>query len=78
MLLDLSLKSLVDLNTLFVTIVVPLVILDLIALSFKLLVLDLILLIFVGPFMHYGKDKISVINNKETEGNMPSVIVPNG
>ena len=37
MLLDPSLKSLVDLNLLFVTIVVPLVILDLIALSFKLL-----------------------------------------
>ena len=35
--LDPSLKSLVDLNPLFVTIVVPLVILDLIALSFKLL-----------------------------------------
>ena len=37
MLLDLFPKGLVDLNTLFVTIVVPLVILDLIALSFKLL-----------------------------------------
>ena len=37
MLLDPSLKIRVDLNTLFVTIVVPLVILDLIALSFKLL-----------------------------------------
>ena len=37
MLLDPFPKSLVDLNTLFVTIVMPLVILDLIALSFKLL-----------------------------------------
>ena len=37
MLLDPFLKNLVDLNTLFVTIVVPLVILDLIALSFILL-----------------------------------------
>ena len=37
MLLDPLLKSLVDLNTLFVTIVVPLVILDLIASSIKLL-----------------------------------------
>ena len=37
MLLDPSLKIQVDLNTLFVTIVVPLVILDLITLSFKLL-----------------------------------------
>ena len=37
MLLDPFPKSLVDLNTLFVTIVVPSVILDLIALSFKLL-----------------------------------------
>ena len=37
MLLDLFLKSLADLNTLSVTIVVPLVILDLIALSFMLL-----------------------------------------
>ena len=37
MLLDPSLKIRVDLNTLFVTIVVPLVILDLITLSFKLL-----------------------------------------
>ena len=37
MLLDPFPKSLMDLNTLFVTIVVPLVILDLIALSFMLL-----------------------------------------
>ena len=37
MLLDPFLKSLADLNTLFVTIVVPLVILDLIALSSMLL-----------------------------------------
>ena len=37
MVLDPSLKSLVDLNPLFVTIMVSLVILDLIALSFKLL-----------------------------------------
>ena len=31
--------------------------------------------------MEYGatdRDKISLINNKETEGNVPSVIVPNG
>ena len=37
MLLDPSLKGLVDINSLFVTAVVLLVILDLIALSFKLL-----------------------------------------
>ena len=37
MLLDPSLKSLVNINLLFVTIVVPLVIKDLIALSLKLL-----------------------------------------
>ena len=24
------------------------------------------------------RDKISVINNRETEGNVPSVIIPNG
>ena len=37
MLLNPSIKGLVDLNLLFVTIVVPLIILDFIALSFKLL-----------------------------------------
>ena len=37
MMLDPFPKSLVDLNLLFITIVVPLVILDLIALSFELL-----------------------------------------
>ena len=33
---------------------------------------------FQKRYMYADRDKISVINNKETEGNVPSVIVPNG